>query len=105
MELSENAERFDALQPWYVWEMIESIKRSLVEAGIKGEKLKELCGSIAFTVCAQIDGSAGFEVDGHEYDSILAFADESGDLFYPGGNSFLHEYVFGVLDEIFEANE
>ena len=105
MELVENGDRFDNLQPWYVGELIESIKRPLIEAGIKGDQLKELCGSIAFGVCSRIDSAAGFEVEGQEYDSILAFADEAGTLFYSGGNSFLHEYVFGVLDELFENDE
>ena len=102
MELKLDADRFDDLQPWYVGELIESIKRDLEAAGIQGEKLKELCGSIAFSVCTQIDSSAGFEVDGIEYESLLAFSANSEQPFFPGGNSYLHEYVFGVLGEIFD---
>ena len=104
MDLVVDGDKFDELQPWYVGEIIEAIKHNLEQAGIGGEKLKELCGDIAFSICAQIDSSAGFEVEGIEYASYLAFSGDDDTMFYPGGNSFLHEYVFGVLDEIFDGN-
>ncbi len=56
---------------------------------------------IAFSVCPLIDSSAGFEADGKEYSSYLAFSDDDDSMFYPGGNSNLHEYVFGVLEGVF----
>ena len=104
MKLETNADRFDELQPWFVGEIIEGIKRQLTNAGIQGDRLKELCGDIAFSVCTEIDGSAGFVVDGTDYSPYLAFSDSEESMFWPGGNSYLHEYVFGVLDEIFEDN-
>lgn len=104
MKLITNNDKFDDLQPWYVGEIIERTRDNLIEAGVKDEALKELCGNIAFSICTLIDGSASFEVEGNEYSSFLAFSDDDESMFYPGGNSYLHEYVFGVLDEIFEDN-
>lgn len=103
MKLTVDGDRFDKLQPWYVGVIIERIKQNLEESGIKGDRLKELCGNIAFSVCSEIDSSAGFEVDGIEYSSFLAFSSDEETMFYPGGNSYLHEYVFGVIGEIFEG--
>ncbi|MEJ2133545.1 MAG: hypothetical protein P8Y95_18420 [Gammaproteobacteria bacterium] len=102
MELLKDADRFDHAQPWFVGEIIERVKRDLEEGGLKGEALKNLCGNIAFSVCALIDGAAEFEADGVGLVSYLAFSERDDMMFYPGDNSNLHEYVFGVLDEIFE---
>ena len=87
MKLVTNAERFDNLQSWYVGEIIERTKADLMEVGLKKQVLKDVCGSIAFSTCALIDGSASFEVDGEEYSSFLAFSKNEEEMFYPGGNS------------------
>lgn len=102
-KLTVDADRYDELQPWFVGQLIESTKRHLEEAGLSGEQLKDLCGSIVFSACTLIDNSAGFEVEGKDYSPHLAFEVEEGSLIYPGGNSYLHEYVFGVLDELFQG--
>ncbi len=98
--LAADADRYDELQPWFVGELIQSTKRHLEEAGLSGKQLKELCGSIVFSTCTLIDNASSFEVDGKNFSPYLAFEVEDGSLVYPGGNSYLHEYVFGVLDEI-----
>ena len=103
MKLTVDSDKFDSVQPSFVRGIIESIRRHLEESGIKGDALKEMCGNIAFSVCTEIDSSAGFEVDGIEYSSFLAFSSDDETMFYPGGNSYLHEFVFGVVDEVFEG--
>ncbi len=102
MQFEVDADKFDRLQPWYVGEFIEKIKKDLTEAGVDESKLKDLCGTIAFSVCTQIDSSSTFEVDGVEYDTILAFSNEDDKAFFTGASSYLHDYVYGVLDEVFE---
>ncbi len=76
-----------------------------MEAGLSGEALKTACGSVVFSVCTLLDNSSSFEVNGKEYSPYLAFSDNDETLFYPGGNSFLHEYVFGVLEDLFSRGK
>lgn len=101
MNLETDGARYYKVQPWFVGEIVQAVKRDLERTGLKGEELKDLCGNISFSICSLIDSTAGFEADGEEYSSFLAFSAEEGPMFYPGGNSNLHEYVFGVLEQVF----
>jgi len=97
-----NEGKFDDLQPWFVGDFILTVKRSLEEGGLSEESIKDVCGTIVFNVCAQLDGSSAFEVAGKVYTPVLAFSEDEKIAFYPGYSANLHEYVYGVLDEIFE---
>lgn len=101
MELKLEADKFDEHQAIFIGEIIERIKSNLEEAGLKGESLKEITGNIAFSVATVIDNSAGIEFDGIEVNPYLTFQSGESEIIHCGGNSFTHEYVFGVLDEVF----
>ena len=102
MKLISDAAKFDELQPWFTGELIATVKQRLEGEDFETDKLKALCGDIAFSTCTLLDGSSTFEVNNKEYNPILSFSEEEGEMFFNGGNSYLHEYVFGVLDEFFE---
>jgi len=102
MKLVKDEAKFDDLQPWFTGEIIEIIKSRLEEEKVEGEKLRKICGDIAFSICTLIDGSSIFEVEGKEYDPVLSFSEEEHTMFFNGGSSYLHEYVFGVLAEYFD---
>jgi len=101
MELKLDADKFDEHQAIFIGEIIEQIKGKLEDAGLTGEKLKEVTGNIAFGIACTIDDTAGIEFDGIEVNPYLTFLAGENELMHCGGNSFTHEYVFGVLDEVF----
>ena len=109
MKLIVDEERFDSLQAHLVAEIVASIRDGLLEAGIKDDQvLYEATGNIAFSVAAIVDGSRIMELDGREVVPVLTFSDErNGDNLISAetGGSWLHEYVFGTVDEVFAAED
>lgn len=101
MEIQTDGETFDQIQSIFIGGIIEAVKEHLAEAGISAEKERDLLEKISFSVATIIDGSRSVEFDGVEPNPILAF-EEDGKLIYAGGSSWLHEYVFGVIDELYE---
>lgn len=101
MDLKLDTDRFDEHQAIFIGEIIEQIKAKLEDAGLAGEKLREVTGNIAFGVACAIDDTAAIKFDGTEVHPYLTFLRGDNELIHCGGSSFTHEYVFGVLDEIF----
>jgi len=78
------------------------------EAGItEDQALSDVTGSISFSVAAIIDGSRQMDLDGQLVLPFLAFATErNGDeILAAEGGSWMHEYVFGVVDAVFADDE
>lgn len=103
MQVSIDSDKFDALQIRLLEEIIRSVAAGLKSAGITEESaLSEATGSIVFSIGAIIDGSRVMELDGQPVVPFLAFANERGgnDLLAAEGGSWMHEYVFGAVDEI-----
>lgn len=108
MKINIDTDRFDELQSRVLEELIVSIRDGLREAGITDEDaLVEATGNIAFSVAAIIDGSRVMDLDGDEVVPVLTFANERNgeDLVAAKGGSWMHEYVFGTVEEIFEGEE
>lgn len=101
-KLKLDSDEYDDQQAFFIGAIIEDVKTKLEVAGIKGEALKDLTGNISFGIATLIDNSSSIEFDGKEIVPVLTFLDGGKELIHCGGNSYTHEYVFGVLDEIFE---
>ena len=101
MQLKSDADLFDQLQQIFVREIIEQIRLKLVEAGYRGEELKDVTGSIAFSVASTIDDTARIEFEGTEVRPYLTFVTEDDQLVHSGENSYTHEYVADLMSEIF----
>ena len=104
MQLKTDADRFDQLQQILIREIIEQIRLKLVEAGYRGEELKDITGNIAFSVASTIDDMAGIESDGIEVRPYLTFVTEDDQLVHGGENSYSHEYVADIIGEIFNES-
>ena len=103
INLKLNAKKYDEQQVIFIRTIIEDVKSRLEEAGINGDQLKELAGNISFGIATLIDNSASIEFEGKEIFPQLTFYIEDNDnLIHCDGNSYTHEYVFGLLDEIFQ---
>jgi hypothetical protein len=101
MKLILDGDKFDEHQAIFIGAIIEQIKRHLEEAGLEGAKLKEVTGNIAFSIACTIDDTAGIEYGGTEVNPYLTFLHGDDEIMHCGGNSYTHEYVFGILDEVF----
>jgi hypothetical protein len=101
MQLKIDADTFDHHQKLFVREIIEQIRFKLITAGYEGERLKEVTGEIAFSVASTIDDTAGIEFEGTEVRPYITFRDEEDQLLHCGENSYMHEYVASLMDELF----
>lgn len=103
-----DTDRFDRLQLHLLGEIVRAVRAGLSKAGVKDDQLLfEATGDLSFAIAAIVDGSLVMELDGQEVVPILAFAEErDGDqLVGRGGASWMHEYVFGTVDEVFAAED
>lgn len=104
MKLRTEPDSFLAQQEIFTGEMIARIADHLEKAGIEGNQLKELTGTIAFEVACMIDDTAGIECDGIEAHPYLTFGGGEGEIIHFGGNSTIHEMVYGILNAMFDGN-
>ena len=103
MQITVDSDRFDQLQLCVLKEIISAIGEELRKSGVtEAHALNDLTGSIAFSVAAIIDGSRVAELDGQEIFPVLTFSAEhnGSDFIGADGGSWMHEYVFGALDEV-----
>jgi len=108
MKITIDSERFDELQLRVLEELIASIRDGLREAGVtNNQALYEATGHIAFSVAAIFDGSRVMKLDGEQVFPVLTFARErnGSDLVGAEGGSWMHEYVFGTVDEVFDSSD
>ncbi len=108
MKVMVDSDRFDELQLRLLEEMVASIRDGLREAGVSDDqRLYEATGQMAFSLAAIIDGSRVMERDGEVLLPVLTFAKErhGAELVAAEGSSWMHEYVFGTVDELFEQDD
>ena len=101
MQLKNDGDKFDELQSIFIGGIIDEIKVQLEEAKLPNDKVRELLENISFSVATILDGSRSVEYEGVEASPVVTFQDGEKDLVYPGGNSWMHEYVFGTISDIY----
>ena len=88
-------------QQWHlIREIIRVIRSDLAQAGIPKSKLAEVTGDIAFSIATILDGCSVVVADGHALIPMLTFAEDGERIKLvtrPGG-SFMHEYVYNIVD-------
>lgn len=99
MNLEENIDEFDELQSILIGGMIDAVKEHIDEGGIPDKKARELLENISFSIATILDGSRLVEYEGIELKPVLTF-EQNEKLIYPGGSSWLHEYVLGTISDI-----
>lgn len=102
MQLNLDPTLFEEQQVTFVRELVQSIRVKLQEAGLDGNKLDDATASIAFSVASAIDDTAGIEVDGTEVHPYLTFRTSDEELTHCGENSYAHEFVYEVLQKLYE---
>lgn len=101
MNLKIDGTKFDELQAILIGGIIEEIKTELNSAGLPSAQVRDLLGKISFSVAAVLDGSRSVEFDGTEINPVITFGEEN-ELISGGGNSWMHEYVFGIIAELYD---
>jgi len=108
MNIELDTARFDELQLRMLAEIVRAVRDGLREAGVEDEQvLYDATGNICFSVCAIIDGSCEMSLDDVPVVPLLTFATERNgqDLVAAEGGSWMHEYVFSAVDEVFGDEE
>lgn len=104
MHISADDSAFDRCQLRLIREIVRAIKDDLTDSGISHERLADITGDVAFSIAALIDGSRIMPAGSEPVIPVLTFAGDAGRtrlIARPGG-SFMHEYVHGTVDEIFD---
>lgn len=101
MELHSDAATFDKLQIALIKGLVEDIKRELDGANLPKQQVRKLVEQIAFSIAAILDNSRTVEDDGVEVCPLITFEIAENVLVYPAGNSWMHEYVFRVVEQIY----
>lgn len=104
MKISLDSESYLEQQEILTGEMIARIADHLEGAGLEGEALKETTGKVAFEVARMIDGVSEVSFDGSEAQPYLMFQKGNDELVHLGGNSYMHELVYGILNAMFAKN-
>jgi hypothetical protein len=102
MQLNLDATLFEEQQAILVRELVQSIRVKLQEAGLTGENLEEATASIAFSVASTIDDTSAIEVDGVEVHPYLTFRTSDDELTHCGENAYTHEFVYEMLQSLYE---
>jgi hypothetical protein len=102
MQLNVDSTVFEEHQVLLVRELVQNIRVKLQEAGLSGSQLEEATASIAFSVASTIDDTSSIEVDGTEVHPYLTFRTADDELTHCGENSYLHEFVYEVLQKLYE---
>ena len=88
---------FIAKQQALVGALLVAIKEELERVDAPTDLVTELTGSIAFRITSLLDGASSAEHDGEELNPMLAFQVSDSELLWPGGNTWMHEYVYRLL--------
>lgn len=107
MEAIVDEGKFDKFQEHVLAEIIKSTKNILEEKGVPENVIYDITGDLSFQICAIIDSSSVMEIDGEEVLPFLTFSKsrkERNTIIVNDGGSYMHEMVFGFVDEIFEED-
>jgi hypothetical protein len=107
MEIITDKKEFDKRQLHVLREIILAVRKDLKDTGVPEERVADVTGDIVFSVAAIIDASHVMQVDGRQIFPFLAFAEDKNvtKLLAEPGGSWMHEYVFGMVDDIFDEDE
>ena len=106
MEITKNKPEFDKRQIKLIREIIVAVKNTLAESSVSLDEQADLTGDIAFSIASIIDGSRVMQADGRPLVPVLAFAENAQrtKLLVTEGGSFMHEYVFSTVDDVYDAD-
>jgi hypothetical protein len=101
MRLNLDPTLFEEQQIMLVYEVVQSIRVKLQEAGLSGRNLEDATASIAFSIASAIDDTSAIEVEGTEVHPYLTFRTSDDELTHCGENSYMHEFVYEVLQKMY----
>ena len=101
MQLKQDGDKFDQLQSILIGGIIDSVKEHIDAANLPADKARDLLENISFSVATILDASRSVEYEGVEATPVITFQEGNDSLIYPGGNSWMHEYVFGTISDIY----
>jgi len=103
MKLIEDGNTFDEMQKTLMGALIESVKGEVESENLSPETARSLVEGISFSLAVILDGNRDATFDGNEVVPFLTFQNDDDDLVSSGGGSWMHEYVFGLIRQIYEG--
>ena len=102
MNVTTDNGEYDGIQAYFCFELCKAIRADLEEGGVEGEKLKELVGKIGFSIASILDGARAIDEKAGSPIILYKARKDSEKVLTHESGSFLHEYVFGNIDELFQ---
>jgi len=102
MNLTLAPEKHEKFQEAFIREIVQAVMVKLVEAGLEGEKLEQLTGSVSFSIASIIDDTTQIESDGNAVNPYLTFRDGDDTIIHCGENAYTYEFVRGILKDMFD---
>jgi hypothetical protein len=101
-------DEFDSCERDFMREIVRYIKNDLEKLGLPSQKLREATGTIAFSFASLLDNCGGMQRgDESPLIPVLTFAEDMDhkSLVARSGGTYMHEYIGGVVDQIFKDDE
>ena len=105
MKLTTDSRVYDEMQRTLIGALIESVKAELEAEKLDPALTRKLVENISFSLAVILDGSRDASFGNDEVCPVLTFQNEDDDLISSGGNSWMHEYVFGTIKEVFSKSQ
>ncbi|RKR66459.1 hypothetical protein C8C94_0917 [Acidovorax sp. 94] len=103
MKLIEDSHAFDEMQKTLMGALIESVRGELESENLSPDIARSLVEKISFSLAVILDGSRDSTFNGSEVVPFLTFQNDDEDLISSGGGSWMHEYAFGLIKQIYEG--
>lgn len=101
MKLIEDGKEFDGLQRTLIGSLVESVKGEIDSENLNPDVARSLLEKISFSIAVILDGSRDAVFKGEEAFPLLVFQNEDDDLISSQGGSWMHEYVFGTIRDLY----
>lgn len=99
--------KFDERQYAFAEYLAQIIKRNIEQNRVHEDKVYALTAELTFQICSIMDGAEYIEKDGVVVFPHLAFreTEDSDRVITVEGGGWMHEYVHGFVDSIFDSEE
>ena len=106
MNIVEDSKKYNDYQETVLKSIIESIRATLENSEINKKRIEDLTGSLAFGISAIIDASQDMGTGQNPVLPFLTFSKDFEErdtlIVNKQGGSFMHEMVYGCINEVFE---
>ena len=102
MRIEKNTKAYDGMQVALLREITRTVRRVLETKRLSKARTRDITEDVVFHLSALLDGSAEVEHQGGPVVPRIAFQGKGrGVVVAEPGGSWMHEYAFGCVEEVF----